>query len=86
MIISLLVDLNSTPAVTGIVEPESHRLFRDTPCIPRELTQGRVSGFIKGHRLTANDPADNEENAVRLAEQLVRDAFRRHREKNKEKS
>jgi hypothetical protein len=31
--------------------------------------------------LSATDDHDNEENAVRLAEQMVRELFRRHREK-----
>ncbi len=40
-----------------------------------------IKGFIEVPMLATNDH-DNEENAVRLSEQMVRDCFKRWREKN----
>lgn len=44
---------------------------------PDETTTGYID-----KPLLAIESADNEENAVRLAEQMVREAFRRHRIKH----
>jgi hypothetical protein len=60
-----------------------------TPRVSVEVCIFTVAGvpgpFIKGsvtRPASASDPADQEENAGRLAEQMVREAFRRLRERN----
>lgn len=80
MIISILVDVNTWGSCTGIVEPESHTAYRQHQHT-RDHLGHRVSGFVNGHRLDGTVMADNEENAVRLAEQMVREAFARLRRK-----
>ncbi len=86
MIISLLVDINRNMTSTGIINPKSHELYNEMmeTCTRIGVPQPkeRVSGFINGHKLTASLESDNEENAVRLAEQLVREAFAKLREQN----
>lgn len=65
---------------------EAERRAVTTPRVSIEiclfLPAGVPDSFIRGsvtRRASATDPADQEENAVRLAEQMVREAFRRLR-------
>lgn len=45
-------------------------------CLPRSIVDGKIQ-----KELLASEDVDNEENCVRLAEQLVREAFARYRSK-----
>lgn len=58
------------------------RLYHPSvPTRPEDNTTGPELRGSVARPLISSD-ADNEENAVRLAEQMVRDAFRRAREKS----
>lgn len=84
-ILALHVFLSNEPAITGLQEPAAHRYYREHPWeVSRVGTEKRakVSGFTN-RRLTESDSADAEANAVRLAESMVREAFRRFREQMK---
>jgi hypothetical protein len=82
MIMALHLYLSDEPAIIGIGEPESHKHYRETGQIMRVNNENRskVSVFIPGKELDASIDVDNEKNAVRLVEQVVREAFRRFRE------
>lgn len=84
MTFSLYVNLDAEEGVLGIVEPEAHHYLRENPW-RWPGAKPAVSGLIN-QKLTATEMADQEENAVRVAEQMVRDAFRRMRAKGVGKS